>query len=151
MPSLTEDFLHLLQDDYKKYPIFVETGTHMGGTILAMEPLFDALYTIDINPIAYNTTKGKYKGEKIEFILGDSSEVFPELLPRISQKAVFFLDGHYSGSGTGQGDKDCPLVEELESIQSLFAPEAILVIDDYRLFSIRAEHDWLDITKEKLV
>lgn len=151
MPSLTKDFLLTLRDEYSRFPVFIETGTHHGGTILAMEPLFEKLYTIEISARLFNITRGEYKGDKIEFILGDSSELFPVLLPRVSQKAIFFLDGHYSGGGTVQGDKDCPLVEELEAIQNLFTAEAILIIDDYRLFSTHIEQDWMDITKDKLV
>lgn len=151
MPSLTKDFLLTLRDDYREFPVFIETGTHHGGTTFAMEPLFDALYTIEISPRLFNITRREYTGKKIEFILGDSSELFPILLPKISQKAIFFLDGHYSGGGTVQGDKDCPLVEELEAIQNLFTAEAILIIDDYRLFSTHIDQDWMDITKDKLV
>lgn len=151
MPSLTREFLLQLQDDYTRFPVFIETGTHYGSTTFAMEPLFDKLYTIELGPNVYNTTKGAYKGKKIEFILGDSSDVFPFLLPKIDEKAVFFLDGHYSGGGTAQGEKDCPLVEELEAIQNLFRSEALLIIDDYRLFNQNDAQDWIDITKEKLV
>ena len=151
MPSLTKEFLLTRRDEYSRFPVFIETGTHHGGTIFAMEPLFEALYTIEISPRLFNITRREYTGKKIEFILGDSSELFPVLLPKISQKAIFFLDGHYSGGGTGQGEKDCPLVEELEAIQNLFTPEAILVIDDYRLFASNPGEDWTDITKDKLV
>lgn len=151
MPSLTKDFLLTLHDDYTKFSTFIETGTWVGDTIFAMEPLFDTLYSIEISPLVHNTTKKKYKGEKIKFILGDSGEVFPLLLPTVQEKAIFFLDGHYSGGITGQGEKDCPLVEELEAIQNLFTPEAILVIDDYRLFATNPGQDWTDINKEKLV
>jgi hypothetical protein len=151
MPSLTKEFLSGLQDDCSRFPVFIETGTHCGGTLFAMEPLFEKLYTIEISPPLFNSTKRSYEGEKIEFILGDSSEIFPMLLPLISEKAIFFLDGHWSGGGTGQGEKDCPLVEELEAIQHLFTSEAILIIDDYRLFNTNPGQDWTDINKEKLL
>ena len=151
MPSLTTDFLQTLDDDYTRFPVFIETGTHCGGTLFAMEPLFTKLYTIEISPALFNTTKKTYAGDKIEFILGDSSYIFPLLLPHVSEKAIFFLDGHWSGGGTGQGEKDCPLVEELEAIQEFFTSEAILIIDDYRLFTTDPGQDWTDINKEKLL
>jgi hypothetical protein len=151
MPSLTKECLLGLQDDYSRFPVFIETGTCRGDTTFAMEKVFQKIYTIEISPVLFNATRELYKGDKIEFILGDSSDIFPMLLPKVSEKAIFFLDGHWSGGITGQGEKDCPLVEELEAIQNLFTSEAILVIDDYRLFTTNPGQDWTSINKEKLL
>ena len=49
MPSLNEDFLLELQDDYTKYTCFIETGTFIGETIFALEPYFKKLYTIEFS------------------------------------------------------------------------------------------------------
>ena len=101
MPSLEKDFLYVLKDDFKKYPCFIETGTNQGKTIISFEPYFNNLYTIEISESLYNTAKCKYNGNKIKFILGDSSIVLKELLPKIREKCIFFLDGHWSGGDTG--------------------------------------------------
>jgi hypothetical protein len=134
MPSIDKDFLSLLQDDYKKYNSFVETGTFMGETTFAMEPLFEKIFTIEIKKEFYNAIRSKYHGNKIEFKLGDSSEVFSHILPTINTDCIFFLDGHYSSGNTGKGIKDCPLIEELLLINTLFIKNAIIIIDDCRLF-----------------
>ena len=76
MPSIDNDFLSKLQDDKTKYSYFIETGTFNGDTIFALEPYFDKLYTIEFSEKYYNNTKKKYRGNKINFILGDSSVVF---------------------------------------------------------------------------
>ncbi len=66
-----------------------------------------------------------------------------------------FLDGHWSGGNTGRGDKDCPLYEEIENINNLFKYEAIIIIDDVRLFGINATNkggeNWGDINKETII
>jgi len=156
MPSIDRNFLGLLKDDYTKYPCFIETGTLNGGTIFAMEPYFNSLYTIEFSDKYYNETKNRYLGEKINFLLGDSSIVFDVLLPSIKDKCIFFLDGHYSSGDTGKSDKDCPLMEEIYSINNLYRNEAIIIIDDFRLFGLdkssgKVDEDWSKINKESLL
>ena len=156
MPALSVDFFSQLKDNYKKYKVFVETGTFMGETIFNMEPHFNNLYTIEIAPHYFNNTRKKYKGSKINFILGDSSDVLLAILPLIMEDSIFFLDGHWSADDTGKGLKDCPLEEECMAINELFQGNAILIIDDFRLFG-KGPHnntdvcDWKDISKNKLV
>ena len=155
MPSINKSFLELLRDSYKNYPVFIETGTLVGGTTFAMEPLFEKVYTVEVSEKYHNLTKNKYSGNKIDFILGDSSKVFEDLLPNINEKTIFFLDGHWSSGDTGKGLKDCPLFEEITHINNLFKNEAILIIDDYRLFgkslSTGLAEDWSDISKDSLI
>jgi hypothetical protein len=43
MPSIDINFLLELQDDYKNYSCFIETGTLNGETIFYVEPYFNKL------------------------------------------------------------------------------------------------------------
>jgi hypothetical protein len=151
MPSLNKLFLDNLQDTYTKYSCFIETGTYQGSTIFTLEPYFDILYTIEFSEKYYNNTKKKYNGNKINFILGDSSIVFASLLPSITNKCIFFLDGHWSSGDTGCSAKDCPLEEEITHINNLFQNDAIIIIDDFRLFGVNKDEDWSKINKENLL
>jgi len=155
MPSLGYGFLTQLKDDYKRYKCFIETGTLNGGTIFAMEPHFNKLYTIEFSEHYYNKTKNRYGGNKINFVLGDSSVVFERLLPTLSEKCIFFLDGHWSCGDTGRSQKECPLVEEISHINNLFTHEAIIIIDDFRLFGLDKssinEPNWSQINKDQLL
>ena len=151
MPSLNSFFLNLLHDDYRKYKCFIETGTYNGATIFTLEPYFDKLYTIEFSEKYYNNTKKKYSGSKIKFILGDSSIVFERLLPNIRDKCIFFLDGHWSGGDTGKSNKDCPLYEEITHINNLYTNDAIIIIDDFRLFGSCLGEDWSKINKENVL
>lgn len=151
MPSIDINFLEKLKENYRDYKCFVETGTYAGETIFNMESLFDILYTIEIDEYTYKNTSNIYKGDKINFILGDSSKVFNFLLPLLKDKCIFFLDGHYSGGNTGKGEQDCPLNEEIKLINDKFKHDAILIIDDYRLFGIKGNEDWSNINKNNII
>jgi hypothetical protein len=155
MPGIDLEFLQKLKDDYSNYPYFIETGTLNGETSFALEPYFDKMYTIEFSEKYYNNTKNLYSGNKINFLLGDSGVVFERLLPIITNNCIFFLDGHWSGGDTGKSNKDCPLEEEILHINNLFQNNAIIIIDDFRLFGLCKEsglnEDWSKINKEKLL
>lgn len=154
MPSIDINFLNILKDDFKKYPVFIETGTNNGDTIFSVEPFFDFLYTIELSQKYFNGTRSRYKGNKIDFIFGDSSIVFESLLPNIKHDSIFFLDGHWSSGDTAKGNKDCPLIEEVQHIYNLYKNKAIIIIDDFRLFekgpSVGLNEDWTCINKQKI-
>lgn len=155
MPSLSREILRQLKGDYTTYPCFIETGTLNGETTFAMEPLFDTLYTIEYSPLYYDRTRSRYTGSKIRFLQGDSGIVFGSLLPTITQRAIFFLDGHYSSGDTGKSAKDCPLIEEIQHINTLFRNDAIIIVDDVRLFgkskATGCNENWSDISRDKLL
>jgi hypothetical protein len=150
MPSLTIDYFKTHNIDYTQYTNFIETGTNYGDTILHMEPYFKHLYTIEIEKPIYDAAKEKYNGNKIDFLLGDSALMMNDLMPTITGNSIIFLDGHWSGSETGKGIKECPLYEELSAIHSYHEGEAIIIIDDARLFESNDYIDWTDITFERI-
>lgn len=156
MGSIDLDFLKKLESPYSDFKVFIETGTCHGRTTFALEPYFDEIHTIEIKKEFHETTKSKYSGNKINFILGDSSTVFDKLLPTITKDAIFFLDGHWSAGDTGKGSKDCPLIEELQSINANFKHKAILIIDDRRLFGMGPNVsdepcNWEDISEGAII
>jgi hypothetical protein len=156
MPALTVEHLHMLRDDYRKYPNFIETGTYRGETIMQMEPLFTRLYTVEIKPEFHRAAQGAYAGSKIEFRLGDSSVELERIVRGVVGSSVIFLDGHWSAGDTGRGEKDCPLYEELGAIVTHHAGAAIVVIDDVRLFGKGPSFgnevcDWESISEDRVL
>ena len=156
MPSINVSLFEKLRDDYTKYPILVETGTYRGHTTFACEPLFERIYTIEVDKRLYDDVSKGYDGDKITFLHGDSSVVFSQLLPTITKPTIFFLDGHWSSGETGKGVKDCPLIEEVTQIATLFQQDGIIIIDDYRLFGKgptngTCNEDWETISKDTIL
>jgi hypothetical protein len=114
----------------------VETGTQAGATLAATLHYFDRLYSIEIyEPSVIAARKRFAAWPKIEIIRGDSATELPALIKTIDQPALFWLDGHYSGKGTGMGDEHSPIVAEIAHIRSLRPPgRDAIIIDDARLF-----------------
>jgi hypothetical protein len=153
MPSLTKDEVISLFNIVPEinYHRFVETGTYLGETTSEMSNIFKKLDTIEIDEKLVIRAKKLYGHLPINFHLGDSVEVFKTLLPNINENSVFWLDGHWSsGYDAGKGPKDCPLIEELELIMNEFKNEALVIIDDCRLFGTKIVEDWQEITSEKI-
>jgi hypothetical protein len=155
MPSINLSFLKLLKTDINKFSIFVETGTYTGDTIFEMEKYFNELHTIELSDYYYQLTKNRYNGNKIKFYLGDSSKILTVLLPKLKEPTIFFLDGHWSSGNTAKGNKDCPLIEEINNINKYFLNDGIIIIDDCRLFgkSPKTGHneDWSEISEETIL
>jgi hypothetical protein len=140
----------------QRYDIFtfVETGTAHGDlTAYAASNHYDLVHTIEMQQEYYDFAKAKLSRFPYVFChLGNSSEVLPKVVDELVSQGhiegvpnpvVYFLDAHYSGPGTAQGDVDTPIVEELNTIGK--GPN-VIIIDDARLFGGMAYHtdDFMD-------
>ena len=115
--------------------IFVETGTYYGDMVEAMKENFDRIYSIELSNELYENAKNKFKGEEhIELIHGDSGIELNNIIDRINQPALFWLDGHYSGGVTARGNKDTPIYKELKHIINAPDNGHVIIIDDARFF-----------------
>jgi hypothetical protein len=115
--------------------ILVETGTYNGDMVEAMKDVFDRIYSIELGEQLYEKAREKFKGVKhIELIHGDSGVELMNLMNRINEPALFWLDGHYSGGVTARGGEDTPIFKELRHI--LNAPDRghVIIIDDAHCF-----------------
>ena len=122
------------QDKYQ-YKILVETGTYMGDMVEAQKKRFRKIYSIELGIDLFDKATKRFKNDKnITIVQGDSGKVLPDIMLKLNEPAIFWLDGHYSAGITARGDKDCPIFEELDAIFSKKNFEHILLIDDARCF-----------------
>jgi len=115
--------------------IFIETGTFMGDMVYAVRKYFKVIYSIELGSDLWQAAVERFKKKThITILQGDSGKVLIDLVPQIKEKAIFWLDGHYSSGVTAKGDKNCPIFEELSAIFDSKINH-ILLIDDARCFN----------------
>lgn len=130
---------------------FIETGTFLGDTIYAVQKLFKKIISIEIEGELYQQALERFKGKShIELIQGDSGIVMESVLSTLHKPVLFWLDGHYSGTGTGKGDGNTPVLRELEAILSSHVKHVIL-IDDARCFTGNDGYPTISDLKKKVL
>ncbi|MFZ5553789.1 MAG: hypothetical protein ACOZCO_11795 [Bacteroidota bacterium] len=138
----------------EKYNIksFVETGTYYGGTTLWAAQRFEKVFTIENSKAIFDKTESLRKDRKnIEFLFGNSKDHLKNIVPVLDGPAVFWLDAHWSGGETFGVEDECPILEEIDTINASSYSHIILV-DDARLFmkpppKPHKAEQWPDISK----
>lgn len=139
-PHLIKQRMILDALDQYKPGILVETGTLLGDMVEAMKSRFQRIYSIEISPELARKAKQRFAGDShVEIIENDSAIALKELVPMLDAPALFWLDGHYSGGNTGKGEKETPIMEELETVLASAVPHVVLV-DDARCFGTEKDY-----------
>ena len=137
-----------MKRNFKPYlnPVFIETGTGGGdGILAALKCGFKKVISIEVDESLYQLCRGKFKlNDKVTVYLGDSIDVLPKILKGIDKRCTFWLDGHYSGEGTGYGKEYVPLMEELKIIAQHHIKNHTLLLDDMRLLRTHTA-EWKDL------
>jgi hypothetical protein len=103
----------------KKFKIqtFIETGSLYGDMIRAQRNRFKDLYTVELSKELYRFVNSRFRSDpNVHCFYGDSGKVLHEIIPKINNSSVFWLDGHYSGGATAKGELECPIFAELDAI-----------------------------------
>jgi hypothetical protein len=110
----------------------IETGTHLGKMVSALQDSFVKIYSIELNIDHYLNAKEKfYFQDHIEILKGESSEHISLLLSEINKPVLFWLDTHAS---LEKGLTKFSIQDELKSILSS-KHDHVILINDARLFS----------------
>lgn len=120
---------------------FIETGTLYGDMVdyAASLGVFERVFSIELSDAYFGRAKNRFRRNSIvDLRHGDSGEVLPSLLKEISNTAIFWLDGHYSGSNTAKLDgADTPVSQELAAIFEhgrIAGVSHVILVDDARCF-----------------
>jgi hypothetical protein len=115
-------------------PILIETGTFEGEMARKCSPYFREIYTIELDPgLATAATRRLARHRNVRVIQGDSAACLAQVVAGLEGPALFWLDAHYSGSGTAKGDIETPIAAEIAAIASRPISGHVILIDDARL------------------
>ena len=117
---------------------FVETGTYYGDTVEAIKDMYQSVISIEVDPALHQKACARFAGDgKVQIVLGDCAKKLPEILATLQEPAVFWLDGHYSGGGTGKGEVEDPILISLNQIAAHSIRGHVIFVDDARTFDGR--------------
>lgn len=118
--------------------IMVETGTFRGMMIDACLKRFGEIHSVEIyKPLASDAKRRFASFPHVHIHEGDSGEMLATILPGLTERALFWLDGHYSGEGTGRGTEESPVLQEMAAIRKYRSEpnDDVIIIDDARCFN----------------
>ncbi len=133
--SIDADLVRLLTEELP-LEVFVETGTYEGGSVRAMLALFNEIHTIELSSDLAKRAEEEFASTSgVNVHQGRSENVLTRLRPKLKGRpALFWLDAHWSDEPQAVGgDGQCPLLGEIEAIDSLHE-QSVVMIDDARLF-----------------
>lgn len=123
-----------------RYKNLIETGTYLGDMVDAQKEVFENIISIELGYDLYEKATERFKNkENIRIFNGDSGKLLSSVIKELQHPAILWLDGHYSSGVTARGDKECPVLEELQAIFS--SPfNNVILIDDARCFTGKGDY-----------
>lgn len=121
---------------------WVETGTYLGQTTAFLAQFGSEVVSIEPSLIHFENAQNRFRNiGNIKLVFGYSEEQLEKIMLTFIKNDVsdvsFWLDGHYSGGTTVQGNKETPIREEL-SVISRYKTQlksVSVMIDDVRNFN----------------
>jgi hypothetical protein len=131
--------------------VLIETGTFLGDMVEAMRGSVAAIHSIELDEELFAQAVRRFQSApEVHLYQGDSAEKLPIVLRQVSERAIIWLDGHYSGEGTGRGSADCPVLAELDALVASGRPDHCILIDDAADFGRLPGYPSLDAIRSRL-
>jgi hypothetical protein len=114
----------------------VETGTHLGDTAAALSDMVEQVSTVELSHEYVERAKARHaERPQITFLEGSSPAVLADLAPSLERAALFWLDAHWCEADTAGYEAQCPVLAEIEAIDTApCAERSVILIDDARFF-----------------
>lgn len=132
--SLSQNFLEMLESATQAYH-FVETGTYLGDSTAVAAKNFASVHSIELSDELFQKAQSRFaKTNNVHLYHGDSAKLLPSLIKNLNGKSIIFLDAHFSMGNTARGSENTPIITELDQIKKTGLKNAIIIIDDVRMF-----------------
>ena len=125
--------------------VFIETGTFFGDMIESVRGEFDETHSIELDLTLHRKACKRFaNAPSVQLHCGDSGRVLPDLVTRLNQPALFWLDAHWSKGVTARGELDTPISAELAAVMDHGVERHIVLIDDARLFGVAQDYPTIE-------
>jgi hypothetical protein len=129
--------------------LVVETGTFLGDMAAFLSARGFDVITIELDPKLAALARLRFAdNRRVHLIEGDSGTRLPTIVGQLTHPALFYLDAHYSGPGTGKGDIETPISAEIDLILQRAPAGSVVAIDDANCFGTQPDYpplqDFLD-------
>ena len=127
--------------------VLVETGTYKADTVRALRRDFDEIHSIEIDESLHRAAVARCRRQgNARLHLGDSARLLGRVVADLDRPALFWLDAHFSGEGTG-GRGGHPVVDEVREATGAGLGHVVLV-DDAREFGSAEGYPTLDALRD---
>lgn len=135
-----------------KTDVLIETGTYKGAMVKASINHFSRIYSIELDKVLAKDAQNTFKEHRhVSILEGDSTRLLNKILPEIKTPCIFWLDAHYSSGITARGEKDTPIMEELNVIlKHPLSASHVILIDDARDFNGRGDYPSVETLRKEL-
>ena len=124
-----------------KLDLVVETGTFLGDTAAFLSGHGYEVITIELDPKLAALARLRFRGNRhVRLIEGDSGTRLPAIVQELRRPALFYLDAHYSGPGTGKGEIETPISAEIDILLQRAPAGSVVAIDDARCFGTSPDY-----------
>jgi len=122
------------------------------GIKRALECGFERVISMEINPQFYNDIGRKFKVDsRVTLLLGDTEDLLPSVMASITERVVFWLDGHIlTASSRFFGKHKVPLLQELAIIAKHPIKTHTILIDDRNLMS-NEKRGWAEVSEDRVL
>ncbi len=136
LPSIAKQKVIMYYAKRCKISTLIETGTYLGDMAYSVRNIFSKIVTIEIDrKLFLSAIKRLNKYPQILLECGDSGQVLKRILKSIKSPVLFWLDAHFSGGITSQGNFQTPIMEEIGAIFEHSQAGHIILVDDARCFT----------------